>query len=195
MATVTLGATDSGVSAPSGSLSGVLPANRAWRIWVTKHPIGGALLSGFVATHIATVFGFWFHGIGLPDLNWPLTNGFVVDPKGSIPVQFAIGEFIHGFDGLVYTLIFAVVLFPLFKWRNSSLGNMGKALIFALVLGTFSAGFMVPYVYYPHFGAGIFASGFGWKTVFAIYLWHLVFGVNLGMMYNPLPVTDPSLTQ
>jgi hypothetical protein len=162
---------------------------------VTKHPLGGALLSGFVATHIATVFGFWFHGIGLPDLNWPVANGFVVDPKGSIPVQFALGEFIHGIDGLVFTLIFALFLFPLFKWGNSSAGNMAKALIFSMVLATISAGFLVPYVYYPHFGAGVFASGYGWKTVFAIYLWHVVFGVNLGTMYNPLPLDDPLLTQ
>ena len=198
MTTVSVGATetiDSGVTARSTSRAHVLPANVAWRVWVTKHPVGGALISGFVATHIATVFGLWFHGIGLPNLNWPVANGAVVDPTGSIPVQFALGEFIHGIDGLVFTLIFALFLFPLFKWGNSSAGNMAKALIFSMVLATISAGFLVPYVYYPHFGAGVFASGYGWKTVFAIYLWHVVFGVNLGTMYNPLPLDDPLLTQ
>jgi hypothetical protein len=198
MTTVSLGTTDttdSAVPTQSASRARVLPANLAWRVWVTKHPIGAALLSGFVATHIATVFGIWFHGIGLPNLNWPVANGAVVDPTGSIPVQFALGEFIHGIDGLVFTLIFALFIFPLFKWTNSSGGNMAKALVFSAVLATISAGFLVPYVYDPHFGAGIFSSGFGWKTVFAIYLWHLIFGVNLGTMYNPLPLDDPLLTQ
>lgn len=171
----------------------VLPANVYWRVWVTKHPIGGALISGFVATHIATVLGVWFHGIGLPDLDWPQANGFVIDPKGSFLAQWLLGEFVHGFDGLVFTLIFALFIFPLFKWRNSSSGNMGKALVFSAVLATISAAFLVPYVYYPHFGVGFFTNNLGWKEVFAIYLWHLVYGVNLGIMYNPLPLDDQLL--
>jgi hypothetical protein len=164
-------------------------------VWITRHPIGGALVSGFVATHIATVFGIWFHGIGLPDLDWPLANGAVVDPTGSPIVRFAIGEFIHGFDGLVFTLIFALFIFPLIKGSVTPVMNMARALAFSLVLGTLSAGFLVPYVYFPHAGAGIFASGYGWKLVFAIYVWHLVFGVNLGLMYNPLPVDHPDVRQ
>jgi hypothetical protein len=171
----------------------VLPADRAWRVWVTKHPIGGALISGFIATHIATVFGLWFHGIGLPDLDWPISNGAVVVPKASPPVQFAIGEFIHGFDGLVFTLIFAVFLFPLFGRFVNPAANMIKAIVFGLLLGTLSAGFLVPYVYYPHAGAGVFGSGFGWKLVFAIYVWHVVYAVNLGLTYNPLPADSPEL--
>jgi hypothetical protein len=165
----------------------VLPANIGWRVWVTRHPIGGALISGFVATHIATVLGVWFHGIGLPDLNWPLANGAVVDPKGSFMNQWLLGEFIHGFDGLVFTLMFALFIFPLFKIGSSSGANMAKAMVFALVLGTISAGFLVPYVYFPHFGVGVFANNLG-------YLWHVVFGFNLGAMYNPLAVDDPLLT-
>jgi hypothetical protein len=184
---------DSRVTSGGGSGAKVLPANLGWRVWVTKHPIGGALIAGFVATHIATVFGVWFHGIGLPDLNWPLANGAVVDPKGSFMNQWLLGEFIHGFDGLVFTLLFALFIFPLFKIGNSSGANMAKAMVFALVLGTISAGFLVPYVYFPHFGVGVFANNLGWKEVFAIYLWHVVFGFNLGAMYNPLSVDDPLL--
>jgi hypothetical protein len=93
----------------------------------------------------------------------------------------------------VFTLIFAIFLFPLFRWRNSSIGNLAKALIFSIVLATISAGVLVPYVYYPHSGAGVFTSAYGWKTVFAIYLWHLVFGSQLGALYNPLPLDDPLL--
>jgi hypothetical protein len=197
MTAVSIGATevDGGVTARTAPQAGVLRADQTWRVWVTRHPIGGALLSGFMATHIATVFGIWFPAIGLPALDWPIANGFVIDPKGSIPVQFALGEFIHGIDGLVFSLIFAIFLFPLFKLRNSAVGNLAKALIFSMVLATISAGFLVPYVYYPHFGAGVFTTGFGWKTVFAIYLWHVVYGVNLGTMYNPLPLDDPLLVR
>lgn len=186
-------AIDTRGTAHGGSGAKVLPANLYWRVWVTRHPIGGALISGFVATHIATVFGVWFHGIGLPDLNWPVANGAVIDPKGSFVAQWMLGEFVHGLDGLVFTLIFALFIFPLFKWGFSSGANMGKAMIFALVLATISAGFLVPYVYFPHFGVGFFTNNLGWKEVFAIYLWHIVFGVNLGLMYNPVAPDDPLL--
>jgi hypothetical protein len=173
--------------------AGAENAGRTWRVWVTRHPIGAALISGFAATHIATIFGLWFHGIGLPDLNWPVTNGNVVVPKATTAVKFGIGEFIHGVDGLVFTLIFALFLFPILAQAVNPMTNMAKALFFSLVLATISAGFMVPYVYAPHAGAGLFSTGFGWKTTFAIYLWHVVFGVNLGLLYDPYAADDPVL--
>jgi hypothetical protein len=171
---------------------GGLNAGRGWRIWVTRHPIAGAVLSGLVAGQISTVFGIWFHGIGLPDLDWPVANGAVVDAKASVPVQFAIGEFFHSIDCVVFALIFALFFFPLLGKIVNPVTNMAKAVLFGLVLATLSAGFLVPYVYFPHVGAGIFGSGFGWKLVFAVYLWHVIYGVNLGMMYNPLPLDDPA---
>lgn len=148
-------------------------------------------MAGFVATHIATIFGYFFPGIGLPQLNWPIVNGNVVLPKASPVAKFVIGEvFIHGMDGVVFTLIFAIVLFPLLSpivgYRVNPMANLAKAVIFAMVLATISVGFLTPYVYAPHSGAGLFSTGFGWKTVFGIYMWHLAFGVNLGMLYNPI---------
>lgn len=170
-------------------------ANRSFRLWITRHPIGGALLAGFVATHVATIFGYWLPGIGLPQLNWPIVNGNVVLPHSSPAVQFVIGEvFIHGLDGVVFTLIYAIVLFPLLSplvgYRVSPAANMTKAIVFGLVLATISVGFLTPYVYAPHEGAGLFTTGFGWKTVFAIYLWHVAFAANLGLIYNPMSLRE-----
>lgn len=187
---------DRGASAPpahSHSHSHVPPALTHWRVWVTKHPIGGGALVGVMATWVATIFGFWLGGIGLPQLNWPIANGAVVLGKSSLAVQFTAGEFIHGIDGVVFTMIFVVFIFPLLGKSRTAASNMARGILFAMVLATLSAGFLVPYVYYPHLGAGIFGSGFGWKVVFAIYIWHLVFGVNLGMLYNPLPADDEAL--
>lgn len=179
--------------APLHSHSHVPPAVTQWRVWITKHPIGGAILAGLMATWIATIFGFWLNGIGLPQLDWPLANGSVVLPKSSAAVQFSAGGIQHIVDGMIFTLIFAVFVFPLLGRSRTLAANMGRALLFAFVLATISAGFLVPYVYYPHYGAGIFGSGFGWKIVFAIYLWHLAFGVNLGMLYSPLAADDKAL--
>jgi hypothetical protein len=184
---------DRDASTPSRSRITIPPATH-WRVWVTKHPIGGAALAGFMATWIATIFGFWLGGIGLPQLNWPIANGAVVLAKSSEAVQFTAGEFIHGIDGIVFTIIVATFIFPMLGRARTPAANMGRALLFAFVLATLSAGFLVPYVYYPHVGAGIFGSGFGWKVVFAVYVWHLVFGVNLGLLYSPLSADDKALS-
>lgn len=170
-------------------------ADHTWRLWVSNHPIGAALLSGFVATHIATLIGYFFGGVGLPQFIWPIVNGRVVLPHASPTAQFVVGEvFIHGMDGVVFTLIYAVVLFPLFArlvgHRVTPATNMVRAVLFSLILGTISAGFLTPYVYEAGAHAGVFSTGLGWKVPLAIYLWHIAYGVNLGMMYNPLDVRD-----
>lgn len=166
-------------------------ADFTWRLWVSNHPIAAAALSGFIATHIATIFAYFFGGISLPQLIWPIANGNVVLPHSSPATQFVIGEvFIHGMDGVVFTIIYAVALFPLsaplFGRHVNAWTNMGKGILFGLILGTFSAGFLTPYVYEAGHHAGIFSTGLGWKVPVAIYLFHIVYGVNLGLMYNPL---------
>lgn len=200
MASTQLPAHESGLSLHDAQVGPFDPvhANLSWRIWVTRHPIAGALLSGFVATHIATIFGFWMKGIGLPQLNWPVVNGEVVLPKASATVQFVIGEvFIHGLDGVVFTLIYAITIFPLFsrllRGSVSPLANMAKGFVYGAVLATISIGFLTPYVYAPHEGAGLFTTGFGWKLMLAIYLFHVAFGVNIGLMYNPIRLQAPSV--
>lgn len=158
-----------------------------WRAWVTRHWLASSLIAGAVATHLATVFGIWFHGIGLPDLNWPLANGAVIFPEGSQVVQYVGGGVQHYGDGLIFAMLFALLVHPRIPLPNTEIGNVAKAILYSLVLGTISAGFLVPYVYFPRAGAGIFSTGFGWKLVFAIYLWHLIWGFFLGTLYNPNP--------
>jgi hypothetical protein len=156
-----------------------------WRRWVTHHPVGSALLAGAVATHMATMFGIWFHGIGLPDLNWPAVNGAVIYPKASGVAQFWAGFVVHGLDGLVFALLFALLIHPKLPIRNSNIGNIAKGIIYGTLLAVVSVGFMVPYVYFPHSGAGLFSTGFGGKMIFAILLWHWVYGYFLGTVYDP----------
>jgi len=170
---------------------GGLNAGKRLRVWVTRHPLGGAVLAGIVAGQLATVWGSWFSGVGLPNLDWPLANGFVIDPTGSVIEQWVIGLWIHEIDCIVFAIIFAFFLFPMMGKVVSTAMNMSKAIIFSMVLATISAGFLVPYVYYPAYHLGVF--GETWKTIFAIYLWHLIFGVNLGAVYNPLPADDALL--
>jgi hypothetical protein len=164
-----------------------------WRVFVTERPLAGALVAGFVATHIATVTGYWYHGLsltsgkGLPDLGWPAFNGILLLPKESVVAQFWAGTVYHLFTGLAFSLVFAFLLFPLFRWPNTTRANIGKGLVFALALATISAGWWVPQLF-PAFNPGFFSHNLGWRTVFGIYLWHVIYGLNLGALYNPLPV-------
>jgi len=97
-------------------------------------------------------------------------------------------------DCLVFALIFALFIFPMIGKVVNSRMNMLKALGFSLVLATVSAAFLVPFVYYKGYHVGFGGVNYGgWKLVVAIYLWHLLYGVNLGAIYNPLALDDPLL--
>jgi hypothetical protein len=164
-----------------------------WRAWLVRHPIGGALLAGAVATQFATVFGIWFTGFGLPSLNWPQYNGDLIlqIPVGTTPVTGAVyfaGEISHFADGVFFALLFALLFHPFIPVRNTILGNLIKAFLYGTVLAFISAAWWVPAVAAPHH-AGFLSTGlgYGWKLTFGIFLWHWIYGYFLGTVYCPAP--------
>ncbi len=155
-----------------------------WREWATAHRAVAALLGGVVATHIATVFGFMEIGIGLPRLDWLTTNGVFYMPQATPSIQFLSGGIFHYTDGIVFAVLYAAAFHPVLPWRSTPAGNILKGMLFGTILATISAGFLVQRVYYPNLHPGFFAHNLGWKAVFAIYLWHWVYGAHLGVIYN-----------
>jgi hypothetical protein len=164
---------------------------RWYRAFVTRHRFFGALIAATVATHIATVTGVWYHGLGLTDLNWPAFNGSLLLPTGSATAQFWAGTAYHYATGIGLGLLYAVALHPLMRWafKSTTLANLSKALVYGIVLATISAIWWVPALF-PGLNAGFFSSNLGWKIVFGIYLWHLIYGFNLGLLYNPLSADE-----
>ena len=183
-------------SAARGSASGLfvrIPTDDSlprWRAWVAGHPIGASLLAGAVATQFATVFGIWFGGFGLPQLNWPLANGELIlgIPVGTpaTAATYFVGEISHFADGVFFALLFALLFHPLVPLRNTMLGNLIKALLYGTVLAIISAAWWVPAVYVPHH-AGFLSTSLGWKLTFGIFLWHWIYGYFLGTVYCPQP--------
>ena len=157
-----------------------------WRAWVAVHPIGSSMLAGAVATQFATVFGIWFKGFGLPQLNWPTVNGQLIIPDASVGAQYFAGAISHFADGVFFALLFALLFHPLVPLRNTLLGNLIKALLYGTVLAIISAAWWVPAVYVPHH-AGFLSTSLGWKLTFGIFLWHWIYGYFLGTVYCPLP--------
>ena len=156
-----------------------------YRTWVGDHQVSAALLAGLVATHLATVVGYFMPGIGLPQLDWNRINGAIYTPKASPDVQFLSGGVFHYVDGIVFTIVFAVAVYPLLRWRSTALGNTLKGLFFGTILATISVVFMIPRVYFPDAHVGFFSHNLGWQLLLAVFVWHWVYGMHLGMIYNP----------
>jgi hypothetical protein len=164
------------------------PSNGAvdrYRNWVRDHPIRAALLAGVVATHMATIVGYFLPGIGLPQLDWNRVNGLIYTPKASTDMQFLSGGVFHYVDGIVFTTLFVVAIHPFLKWPSTALGNTLKGLLFGTILATISVAFMTPRVYFPKGDVGFFSHNLGWTFILAVYLWHWVYGLHLGLIYNP----------
>jgi hypothetical protein len=157
------------------------------RALATRHKIATAIVAGAVATHIATLTGYWNHGVGLPVLDWNTTNGLQLLPKASHNTQFFAGGAAHYATGICFALVYAFGLHAFIPLRNTILGNIGKAMVFGTCLAFVSALIMIPLVFYPQFHPGFFSHHLGFKFVLSIFVWHWVYGLHLGAIYNPLP--------
>lgn len=170
-----------------------------WRTYATRHRLTAAIVGGLVATHVTTNLGMWYHGIGLPDLNFDYLNGLLVfgnsamDPKGMMDpvILTAFGAAVHYGQGIAFALVFAFGIHPLLPIANTMRGNFIKAIIWGLILATLSAVWWInlfPNLAGPGQSAGFFMTNLGpdwWKWLIAVYLWHLVYALNLGAFYQP----------
>lgn len=171
-----------------------------WRVLATTNPLAVALVAGVLATHIATITGYWYHGIGLPDLDWPRFNGYLLfraelgDDAALVlgvpsALRLVLGWIVHLFTGVVFAMVYAMLIQPMLRWNN----NLWKVLLWGGILATISAMWWAP-VLFPEFQLGFFTWNLaGWKGVAGIYLWHLIWAVNLYLFYNPL--NDDELTR
>ncbi len=168
------------------------------RRWVTEHRLLSAFVAAAVSTHLATVTGYWFAGIGLTPLDFNLFNGFLLLPNGttdfyageSLTTLFIIGGVFHYMTGISYGLVYAFLIYPLLPFKATVLGNIGKGLIWGMILAVISAGWWVP-ILHPAFNLGTFTTNAP-SILIGIFVWHAWYGINLGALYSPLPVPETS---
>lgn len=153
----------------------------------TRHKIGTAIIGGLVATHLASMLGFWNHAWGLTVLDFNTLNGLQLLPKASHNVQFFTGTAAHYTNGVCFALLYAFTFHALIPIRNTAFGNMVKALIFATCLAAFALLVMVPSVFLPQAHLGFFSHRAGFTFILSTFVVHWAYGVLLGSIYNPLP--------
>lgn len=180
-----------------------------WRNYATRHRLTAAVVAGLVATHVTTNLGMWYHGIGLPDLNFNYLNGLLVfgnSGQATTGMQDPViltffGAAAHYSMGVAFALVFAFGISPLLPIASTLMGNFAKAIIWGLILATISCVWWInlfPNLFGPDKSAGIFFANAGpdqLKWIVAVYLWHLVYGFNLGAFYQPKDIPTAQVAQ
>jgi hypothetical protein len=164
-----------------------------------------AVIAAFVATHVATVAGLWFNAARLPTFNFPLLNGFLIFgfTGASGDATFVVGGVIHYIDGVLWGLIFALIIHPMLGRFIKPLApltptvNLVKGLIWGVVLWIISSALWMPLLIGGQLGipVGWFLTSFGPYGVQALFtnlLWHSIYGVNLGLLFSPRSASGAS---
>ena len=89
------------------------------------------------------------------------------------------------FNGIVFAALWGIMFREdVHKWVKN---NIAKGLLYGLIMTIISAGPLVPYAYVPEQGYGLFLfdGPDGWKLPFGILIWHLIYGLFLGLLWNP----------
>ncbi len=170
------------------------------------------IIAAFVATHVATIFGLWFYGARLPKFDFPTLNGYIYlgVPFGfqHPDIAFAVGGVMHYIDGILFGLIFAIVVSPMMGRVVPALApmtptvNYVKGLIWGWTLWILSSALWMPLligpILSPAFPAGFgvnvgpFLTSFGpygVQALLANLLWHTIWGANLGLVFSPRPAS------
>ncbi len=158
-------------------------SNSGVKYLVGKTAGKSGVIAGLVATHIATIFGLWFYGARLPKFDFPSLNGYIYVglPFGFThpDVAFVVGGVFHYVDGILFGLIFALVVSPMMGRIIKPLAAMTptanyiKGLIWGWTVGTFLTSF----------------GPYGVQALLANLLWHTIWGANLGLIFSPRPAS------
>jgi hypothetical protein len=168
-----------------------------WQRWVDDKPILSLLAVGIIATQLGTYFGYVFPAVGLPVLPWPLYNGIlgttIADGVNGAAVEgfavssdsFFVGHSLHFVNGIVFAVLWGIMFRE--DVARFVKNNVARGLLYGVIMTIISAGLLVPYAYVPEQGYGffLFDGPDGWKLPFGILVWHLIYGLFLGLLWNP----------
>lgn len=125
---------------------------------VSNNQLAAGLIAGFIATHVATITGFWYEIFNFPAMDWSRWNGTYLvgfSNPGNVGFEtglandfetFITGYTLHTFTGLALSLAFVFLIHPKLPSLvgNVQLDNIVKACIWGLVLAVISFTIIVP---------------------------------------------------
>jgi len=193
------------------------------RFLIGKSAAVNATVAGFIATMVATVSGLWFPGVKLPQFDFNALNGRLALTDVTFPLArdtFIIGGVIHLIDGVIWAVIFGLVVSPVLGVLIKPLRpmtptvNLVKGIIWGGALWIISSALWMPLLIggllgplfttpYPNgfglsCGVGPFLTCFGPYGVQALFtnlFWHTIYGVNLGLLFSPRIVSGWSKSE
>lgn len=136
--------------------------------------LGWAVLAGFIATFIATRWGYLETRVGLPQLDFLTFSGSQAAPKDVSPAFiYNWGAILHYVDGVIFAIIYDRYIYGRLPGHD-----LFRGLIYGILVWI-GAGL----VYLPLSGAGLFGAGLGGPFLWAVLIWHIVWGIVLGVFY------------
>ena len=182
---------------------------------ISDNKLVAGLIAGFIATHIATITGFWYEIFNFPIMDWsrwngtylvgfgnPSAVGFGTDLASDFEV-FAGGYILHTFTGMILALAFVFLIRRYIPLPYTLQGNLLAAAAWGVALAVLSFAVIVPLVDSYNNDPGWFSLDLklpdtneiqegaegalhpGWKTPVAVLIWHLIYGIQMGSFYQP----------
>jgi hypothetical protein len=138
-----------------------------------------AVLAGFVATLLMTIFAYAAPIIGLPRLDFAGMLGSAFRPDQAMPVAWTgtwwMGMIIHFVNGtILFALIYAYLLYPILPGPNWARGTQWAVTLW----------FLSQAIVMPMMNLGFFAANTPQPALFVIasLIAHVIYGATLGAM-------------
>ena len=171
----------------------------------TDNQLKAGLVAAVGATFFATMFGEWYPAVGwiafsFNTLNaevwatnfknlagfFPVTSGTVVSPD----FTYFLGMWAHYSQGIVFGLLFTLLVYPNLPGVMKTGNNLVKGLLWGWTLFIVSTSFVMPLLYGTGFWFQHWGVDFGLgqaNLIFYNFVWHSIYGFVLGIFYNPQP--------
>jgi hypothetical protein len=137
----------------------------------------------FIATFVATVYGYWGVSMGLPKLDFASVLGQRLVPEGSSKeFVFSWGMAQHFIDSMILGVLYVQFFHSAYRWAHWASGLTFGTLVWI------ASGLVTS----PLFHMGFFWSAWGDTAPLGVFLWHLIWGLVLGITSRLAEKARPS---
>lgn len=174
----------------------------------TDNRLVAALVAALAATFFATMFGEWFYAAGWIPFSFNTLNaeawgrnfqliggGFYGLPPLSSDFTYFLGMWAHYSQGIVFGLIFGLLVYPNLPGPMRTGNNLLKGLLWGWTLWIVSSSFVMPLLYgtgswFSYWGTFGLPHGSQNELIVGNLIWHSIYGFTLGMFFSPVAKSE-----